>query len=160
MLRPRFVMPRMIWDSAENANHRGNLAFSGGDPVHPSTFRRAQGQGQGQDERGGCGLPALCSGDFPEGTGLLGLRSLPRGVAQPGRALRSGRRGHRFKSCHPDQKSPGCARRPAARLPNIPQSVSTRRPANWRAFGVGWGTPSLPRGRALDLDQINHVDRE
>lgn len=28
-----------------------------------------------------------------------------RGVAQPGRALRSGRRGHRFKSCHPDQLS-------------------------------------------------------
>jgi len=27
-----------------------------------------------------------------------------RGVAQPGRALRSGRRGRRFKSCHPDQK--------------------------------------------------------
>lgn len=27
-----------------------------------------------------------------------------RGVAQFGRALRSGRRGRRFKSCHPDQK--------------------------------------------------------
>ena len=27
----------------------------------------------------------------------------PRGVAQPGRALRSGRRGRRFKSYHPDQ---------------------------------------------------------
>ena len=26
-----------------------------------------------------------------------------RGVAQPGRALRSGRRSRRFKSCHPDQ---------------------------------------------------------
>ena len=26
-----------------------------------------------------------------------------RGVAQPGRALRSGRRGRRFKSSHPDQ---------------------------------------------------------
>ena len=25
-----------------------------------------------------------------------------RGVAQPGRALRSGRRSRRFKSCHPD----------------------------------------------------------
>ena len=29
-----------------------------------------------------------------------------RGVAQPGRALRSGRRGRRFKSCHPDQFIP------------------------------------------------------
>ena len=28
-----------------------------------------------------------------------------RDVAQLGRALRSGRRGRRFKSCHPDQKS-------------------------------------------------------
>ena len=28
-----------------------------------------------------------------------------RGVAQFGSALRSGRRGRRFKSCHPDQKS-------------------------------------------------------
>ena len=28
-----------------------------------------------------------------------------RDVAQFGRALRSGRRGRRFKSCHPDQKS-------------------------------------------------------
>ena len=27
-----------------------------------------------------------------------------RGVAQFGRALRSGRRGRRFKSCHPDEK--------------------------------------------------------
>ena len=31
--------------------------------------------------------------------------STPRGVAQPGRALRSGRIGRRFKSCHPDQLS-------------------------------------------------------
>ena len=29
---------------------------------------------------------------------------LYRDVAQFGRALRSGRRGRRFKSCHPDQK--------------------------------------------------------
>ena len=28
-----------------------------------------------------------------------------RGVAQPGRALRSGRRGRRFESSHPDHKS-------------------------------------------------------
>src|SRR5690606_19630299 len=28
---------------------------------------------------------------------------IPRGVAQPGRALRSGRRSRRFKSCLPDQ---------------------------------------------------------
>ncbi len=28
-----------------------------------------------------------------------------RGVAQLGRALRSGRRGRRFNSCHPDQNS-------------------------------------------------------
>jgi hypothetical protein len=31
------------------------------------------------------------------------LLAARRGVAQPGRALRSGRRGRRFKSCHPDQ---------------------------------------------------------
>ena len=37
---------------------------------------------------------------------LTGLSAPPiRGVAQPGRALRSGRRCRRFKSCHPDQKS-------------------------------------------------------
>ena len=30
------------------------------------------------------------------------IRSRFRGVAQPGRALRSGRRSRRFKSCHPD----------------------------------------------------------
>ena len=30
-------------------------------------------------------------------------RGLSRSVAQPGRALRSGRRGRRFKSCHSDQ---------------------------------------------------------
>ncbi len=28
-----------------------------------------------------------------------------RGVAQPGRALASGARGRKFKSCHPDQSS-------------------------------------------------------
>ena len=33
--------------------------------------------------------------------------SRPRGVAQLGSALRSGRRGRRFKSCHPDHRRPG-----------------------------------------------------
>ena len=34
---------------------------------------------------------------------MPGRSRLCRGVAQLGRALRSGRRGHRFKSCRPDQ---------------------------------------------------------
>jgi hypothetical protein len=42
-----------------------------------------------------CGLP-------PPGTPAYHAR-LPRGVAQSGRALRSGRRGRRFESCLPDQ---------------------------------------------------------
>src|SRR5919112_4811921 len=33
-------------------------------------------------------------------------RGQPRGVAQLGSALRSGRRGRRFKSCHPDAVEP------------------------------------------------------
>ena len=34
----------------------------------------------------------------------LGSAALPRGVAQLGSARRSGRRGRRFKSCHPDSR--------------------------------------------------------
>src|SRR6185503_8879969 len=37
------------------------------------------------------------------------LLAARRGVAQPGRALRSGRRGRRFKSCHPDHKIYSCS---------------------------------------------------
>lgn len=50
-----------------------------------------------------------------------------RGVAQPGRALRSGRRGHRFKSCHPDQLHLGPRRAgpsgPGSRTSQVPGSV-------------------------------------
>jgi hypothetical protein len=34
-----------------------------------------------------------------------------RGVAQLGSARRSGRRGRRFKSCHPDEMEPPCSGR-------------------------------------------------
>src|SRR5690606_26211525 len=38
---------------------------------------------------------------------LRAARHEPRGVAQLGSALRSGRRGRRFKSCHPDHTRTG-----------------------------------------------------
>src|SRR5579862_157591 len=48
------------------------------------------------------GFRLACGGQYKEaGTGLRNLRVL-RGVAQLGRALRSGRRGRTFKSCRPD----------------------------------------------------------
>src|SRR3546814_10452153 len=44
--------------------------------------------------------PRYCRDPVP----LITMRGSPsRGVAQPGRALRSGRRSRRFKSCLPDQ---------------------------------------------------------
>src|SRR5512141_2004201 len=43
-----------------------------------------------------------------------------RGVAQLGRALRSGRRGRRFKSGHPDHSSAICASLPAHTPENQP----------------------------------------
>ena len=39
------------------------------------------------------------------------IPQIHRGVAQPGRALRSGRRGRRFKSCRPDQTHMKAVRR-------------------------------------------------
>ena len=39
---------------------------------------------------------------YPRCAGPVGSAAQPRGVAQLGSALRSGRRGRRFKSCHPD----------------------------------------------------------
>ena len=44
-----------------------------------------------------------------------------RDVAQFGRALRSGRRGHRFKSCHPDHFSPTDKRSPICFLASARQ---------------------------------------
>ena len=43
----------------------------------------------------------------PPGYPLGSVRAHQRGVAQLGSALRSGRRGRRFKSCHPDAESAG-----------------------------------------------------
>ncbi len=47
---------------------------------------------------------------------------IPRGVAQPGRALRSGRRSRRFKSCLPDHEEARGGRRPprARRFGHLP----------------------------------------
>ena len=53
-----------------------------------------------------------------------GSAARPRGVAQLGSARRSGRRGRRFKSCHPDsstaaRRQPGrCRLSPAGRIPH------------------------------------------
>jgi hypothetical protein len=44
-----------------------------------------------------------CSGDVGQSANPDDLARDNRGVAQPGRALRLGRRCRRFKSCHPDQ---------------------------------------------------------
>jgi hypothetical protein len=52
----------------------------------------------------------------------------PRGVAQLGSARRSGRRGRRFKSCHPDSHGPGSTRnqgRSASRDPLARQPLAS-----------------------------------
>ncbi len=54
---------------------------------------------------------------------------LPRGVAQLGRALRSGRRGPRFKSAHPDHTS-RLSGRPER---DAPRGVSARRVSMWHS---------------------------
>ena len=54
---------------------------------------------------------SVCWGSNPYSAAILALNfysrlNFRRGVAQFGGALRSGRRGRRFKSCHLDQKRP------------------------------------------------------
>ena len=62
------------------------------------------------------------------------LLAARRGVAQPGRALRSGRRGRRFKSCHPDhlEQRPG-PRRSAWRRRTRGLLAPVEQPQNRRA---------------------------
>src|SRR5262245_34367012 len=58
-------------------------------------------------------------------------RSTPRGVAQPGRALRSGRRSRRFKSCHPDQFQLLSRIEPAARTPEALNTLLSSGHLQW-----------------------------
>ena len=51
----------------------------------------------------------------PPAAGALDSSTAPRGVAQLGSARRSGRRGRRFKSCHPDALLRGRRWRPLSR---------------------------------------------
>ena len=75
-------------------------------------------------------------------SGRLGPARL-RGVAQLGSALRSGRRGRRFKSCHPDQPPPrrGTASRGGHRREPVPFVVS--RPGRVRQTAA-MTEPDLP----------------
>ena len=83
----------------------------GGHADHPAPPGRCRRRSVGRHrrrrpvlEQAGTEQPASRRG--PDGPGHLSHRldsSRPRGVAQLGSALRSGRRGRRFKSCHPDQ---------------------------------------------------------
>ena len=68
--------------------------------------RRHRGLAGGQNRCGQAGLHGskfLNSGFLRCAEGEAISRGLSRSVAQPGRALRSGRRGRRFESCHSDQ---------------------------------------------------------
>ncbi len=62
---------------------------------------RAGGQNRGLQANIHCDLfPQIAALRWPKPKAIS--RVLSRSVAQPGRALRSGRRGRRFKSCHSD----------------------------------------------------------
>ena len=83
-----------------------------GDPAHPRGPRRAERCGvakrrtrSGLRHRDPVGrFRRARPGRLSSGVAApLGSAALPRGVAQLGSARRSGRRGRRFKSCHPDQ---------------------------------------------------------
>ena len=75
-----------------------------------------------------------CSGALPRAVARGYMRRLGRSVAQPGRALCSGRRGRRFESSHSDQPfhdmpTMAAATRPAgACLPAHRAAAATRRP--------------------------------
>src|SRR5690554_428676 len=63
------------------------------EPAHSSGWRRS----------GACARAPDRNPHLPRAAATPKMRgSIPRGVAQPGRALRSGRRSRRFKSCLPD----------------------------------------------------------
>jgi len=57
------------------------------------------------------------------------LFTAPRGVAQLGSALRSGRRGRRFKSCHPDKCHGEASRIERRLIPDIPPGKRRHGPA-------------------------------
>ena len=67
--------------------------------------------------RAGAGRALLAPGEQLSAAGVCDNRRF-RGVAQPGSALRSGRRGPQFESGHPDAL-PGPQRGPGSRLPSL-----------------------------------------
>ena len=102
--------------------------------------------------------------------GVARIVACPRDVAQPGRALRSGRRGRRFKSCHPDSKSKAARRiRFAAGCLSFPSGkkcrsgpwdkfhpISPRRAAGVVAIGRRHASAEECPGRRLPWDSRIH----
>ena len=74
-------------------------ALAGGGPQGHIRYRRLHRLPVVRVRTVSCGL-------LPSHGVATNIRRLPRGVAQPGRALRSGRRSRRFESCLPDHVSP------------------------------------------------------
>ena len=86
--------------------------------------------------------------------GVARIVACPRDVAQPGRALRSGRRGRRFKSCHPDSPSKTarriCLRRAvfrSLRPRGTRDGTSSRRTSAAKSFATSCELGSHTSGR-------------
>ena len=102
--------------------------------------------------------------------GVARIVACPRDVAQPGRALRSGRRGRRFTSCHPDSRSkaarrirfaPGCLSFPSGKkCRSGPRGefppISARRGAGVVAIGRRHASAEECPGRRLPWDSRIH----